>query len=89
MRKPEVSFTDLLFRIHHLLARLALLDSPHGQHRLHAAVGDVGHVDTDTLCLVVVDHPLVVIPEPFKFLSIYISILRFLLKPDNGIYEVL
>ena len=43
--------------------RLALPHRPQPQHGLHAAVAQVGHGDTDSLRLVVVNHAVVVIPD--------------------------
>lgn len=47
----------------HLLAGLALLDPPHGQHGLQAAVADIGDVHSHAASRVVVDHPVIVVPK--------------------------
>ena len=39
----------------------------HGEHGLHALVADPGHLHLDAVPLVVVDHPLIVIPEVIKY----------------------
>ena len=45
-------------------------DVGHGQDRLHALVADPGDVDLDPVTLVIVDHPLVVIPGVINIIGI-------------------